>query len=213
VREDERRAVRRAAGMSVGVAVVFTATTLVGVAVASMVGSGDVPARVGQEYASPDALPSCGRLGDLAVAGGTTVQGPAAAAPGASVPLAVTSTTGEPPAPLAVLVARGADVVAAHPWSGEERATVVLLVGCGPGTGPGTGIGTAGPAAVATGTTVAQTPAAADLQPLPPGDYELVVLFGADLPEGGQPTYAGPALTALRRPLTVVAPNPGQSGA
>ncbi|MGF1664514.1 MAG: hypothetical protein ACFCVG_18975, partial [Kineosporiaceae bacterium] len=148
MRADERRAVRRAAVTSVGVAVALTVTTLVGVAVASMVGSGDVPARVGQAYASPDELPRCGTLGDLAAPGGAAVQGPAAAAPGAPVPLTVTSTTGEPPLPLAVLVARGADVVAEQPGPQAGQPIEVALVGCG---GEPTA-GAAGSRAGATGT-------------------------------------------------------------
>jgi predicted secreted protein len=200
VREDERRAVRRAAVTSVGVAVALTATTLVGVAVASMVGSRDVPARVGAAYRSPEDLPGCGTLGDLAAPAGIAVAAPAVAEPGTAVEVTVTSAVGEPPAPLAVLVVRGPEVVARDAGPGTGPSAVVVLTACGAGPAPGTASPT-----VAT-TAGRATPSAGGGPPLPPGDYRLVVLLGGDLPDRGRPTYEGPALTAVSRPLTVAAP-------
>jgi hypothetical protein len=201
VREDERRAVRRAAVTSVGVAVALTATTLVGVAVASMVGSGEVPARVGAVSRSPDALPGCGTVGDLAAPAGVAVAGPAVAEPGAAVQVTVASAAGEPPVPLAVLVVRGSDVVARAAEPGTGGSAVVVLAACGADAVPAA----AGPATAAEGA-AGGTAAAAPGGPLPPGDYRLVVIFGTDLPAGEQPTYGGPSLTGVSRSLTVAVP-------
>ncbi|MGF1648041.1 MAG: hypothetical protein ACFCVF_14115 [Kineosporiaceae bacterium] len=197
--KDERQVVRRAAVTAVGVAVGLTAMTLVGVAVASMVGSPDVPARVGAGYASPAGLPSCGTVGELAAPPGAAAEVPAVAPPGASVPLTLTSSTGEPPRPLAVVVVRGGDVVGGYPAPAPDGSVGVVLAVCGAAA---TGAAPAGAAPTA----MASRP------PLPPGDYELVVLFGSELPRGVPPTYAGPALTALRVPLTVARPAPADGG-
>lgn len=196
MREDERRAVRRAAATSVGLAVAFTVVTLVGITVASLAGSGAVPVRVGSAEPSPDGLPTCGTLDELAAPAGATVDGPTMAAPGASVHLTVTSSDGEPPRPLTIVVARGTDVVGGHPTAEDGRPVGVVLAGCRPD------VATTGTAAAGATTGAGAT----GPPPLPPGEYELVVIFGAHLPDGGHPTYAGPALTALRRPVTVAAP-------
>jgi hypothetical protein len=192
VRENERRALRRAAAVVVGFSAAVVVVTIVGVALASWLDGGDARAQVAAAYTVPDELPVCGSLGDLAAPQGVSAAVQPTGAPGEYVGIRLAGPGGgDPVRPLSVVVARGSDIVGEFRGTPPADPAAVVLAGC-----------SADPAADTDPTVPGGRPL------LPPGDYEVVVVFGEAVPPGDRRVYASPAFTALRLPLTVVDDGP-----
>lgn len=187
MRQDERRAIRRAATVAVGFTAVTTAVTLAGILLASWLGGGDARAQVAAAYSSPADLPVCGTVEGLAAPDGVTGRVAGTAVPGQYVQVTLAAAAGAPaPQPLTVVVARGSDVVGEFRGTAPADPTAVVLAGC-----------SADPAA----DTDPSVPGGRPL--LPPGEYEVVAVFGDAMPPGEFRAYTPPDFTALRLPVTV----------
>lgn len=187
VRQRERRAVRRAVAVTIGFTAGVLVLTLAGIALVIWLDGDDARAGVAMTYDTPESLPVCGSLGDLAAPEGVTASAPPTATPGEYLGVRLDVAGSGSPQPLSVVVALGDDIVGEYRGRGPSDPSAVVLAGC-----------SADPAA----DTNPIVPGARPL--LPPGDYELVVVFGDDLPLGDDRTYSSPDHTALRLPLTVV---------
>lgn len=188
MRENEGRALRRAAALAVGFSAAVVLATIMGVALASWLDREDARAQVAAAYTAPGELPVCGSVGDLAAPPGVTAAVQPTGVPGEYVGVRLTGPGGgEPVRPLSVVVTRGSDIVGEFRGDPPADPAAVVLAGC-----------SADPAADTDPTVPGGRPL------LPPGDYEVVVLFGEAVPPGERRVYAPPAYTALRLPLTVV---------